>query len=69
MCVLSLDNFSSVIFRHDIVCLQLQGGIVNSLYHVSRLKLIPVIVSYGQVDGFYQMERGCQLAALLPEAS
>ena len=69
MHVLILDHFSSVIFRHDIVCLQLQGGIVKSLYHVSRLKLISLIVSHGQVDGPYQMLRCCQCAVLSPEAS
>ena len=69
MHILSLVHISSVIFRHDIVYLQLQGQIVNSLYHVSRLKLISVIVSHGQGDGPYQMPRCCQCAALSPEAS
>lgn len=69
MHILSLDHFSSVIFRHDIVYLQLQGHIVNSLYHVSRLKLISPIVSHGQGDGPYQMLRSCQYAVLSPEAS
>lgn len=69
MHILSLDHFSSVIFRHDIVYLQLQGRIVISLYHVSRLKLISPIVSHGQGDGPYQMLRSCQYAVLSPEAS
>lgn len=60
MHILSLDHFSSVIFRHDIVYLQLQGRIVNSLYHVSRLKLISPIASHWQGDGPYQMPRRCQ---------
>lgn len=66
---LSLDHFSSVIFRHHIVYLQLQGRIVNSLYHVSRLKLISAIASHRQGDGLYQIPRSCQSAALSPEAS
>lgn len=69
MHILSLDHFSSVIFRHDIVYLQLQGRIVNSLYHISRLKLISPIVSHGQGDGPYQMPRSCQYAILSPGAS
>lgn len=69
MHILSLDHFSSVIFRHDIVYLQLQGRIVNSLYHISRLKLISPIVSHGQGDGPYLMLRSCQYAILSPEAS
>lgn len=69
MHILSLDHFSSVIFRHDIVYLQLQGRIVNSLYHISRLKLISPIASHGQGDRPYQMLRSCQYAVLSPEAS
>lgn len=70
MHILILDHFSSVIFRHDdIVYLQLQGRIVNSLYHVSRLKLICPIVNHGQRDGPYQMLRMCQCVTLSPEAS
>lgn len=57
---LSSDHFSSVIFRHNIVYLQLQGRIVNSLYHISRLKLISPIASHRQGDRPYQMPRSCQ---------
>lgn len=45
--------------------LQLQGRIVNSLYHISRLKLISPIASHWQGDGPYQMARSCQCAAFV----
>lgn len=68
MHIFSLDHFSSVIFRHDIVYFQLQGHTVNSLYLISRLKLISQIVSHGQGDGLYQMPRSCQVLCVVAQS-